>query len=111
MEDAHRVYNEAQLKETFADTRLHETTVAQENAKSALADARQLEDDTRALARKVHSSLTHREELVAGREKNATLVEIDLSTREKALADGLVQLTDREATLARNYQRLHTKHV
>lgn len=92
-------------REKLIEGFLDEADKSTKKAQRILESARVADSDSKETARLRVVELTHREELVSSREESATMKETDLLAREKALADGLILLRDREAMLERDIKR------
>ncbi len=95
----------AQTREKLAQEAIDDAARAHESAKAALGSAHVVETKALELKKKTEKLLTHREGVVAEREKNAMLKETDLVAREQSLSEGWKLLKDREALLERTLKR------
>lgn len=93
-------------KEDLATSNLKDAAYANSAAQQAQASATSIKEEVIRIKTKTEAELIHREELVAGRESNATIKEQDLVAREKVLADGWRLLEDRQALFERSIKRV-----
>lgn len=101
--DLHRA---ADGRDADSRTRLYEAARAHEEAQSALSAAQRHSQEIETIKNELRGTLTHREQLVAQREANATIKENELAAERKKLEDGWLLLKDRENMLTRSIQNL-----
>lgn len=103
---AYDLLERARQRDGDSVTRLQKAVEAEELGKGIIEDARVARLESKEAVRMASVELTHREELVTSREESATIKELDISARERALADGWKLLRDQEAMLARDLKRI-----
>lgn len=103
--EAEGVLARAKTKDELSNARLHDAERAAKDAESALAHAKQVEEEALAYEAKIKDALTHRENIVLTRENDATIRGKELFNREKTLADGWILLIDRQAMLEQEIKR------
>lgn len=104
-EDVEKTITRAALDKAISEAHIHTAKAATDRANRALEGATKAAKDVLEITRLEEIKLTHREEMVSAREGDVTIKETDLSTREKALADGWILLLDRQAMLEQELKR------
>lgn len=103
--EAQKRLQRAKAQEEIVNIRLSEANRAAKASEDAYVIAKEVKVATDREAKQRLLALTHREDAASLRENNATIVESDLSAREKALQDGNKLLRDREALHERTIKR------
>lgn len=104
-DEAQRLLSDARIKDAFSNTRFQESENKHQAARDALSGAQAIERRAKNLAAAQEVDIIHRVQLVAQREKRATIKETELAAEKKRLSELSLHLRDREQMLERDIMR------